>query len=140
VTLSEQLPSLRRSVPPAREVAAARAAYIGFFNTVWLVLNDMIVGQALGRLIGANERSLTDGLAWAIKVPPRLRTSAWVGYETADEPSWLADLDGQVASRSVSLARRLAGRPQHRALGRSLLGFDRPCSLLGRSDPRPARR
>lgn len=49
-------------------MATARADYIGFYNTVWLVLNDLIVGQALGRLLLANDRLLADWLQCGIKV------------------------------------------------------------------------
>jgi hypothetical protein len=67
-------------------LALGRAHYIQFYNTMWLIANDMIVGSAFTSFVCENSEYLGRLLGRVVQVSRRLQVSAerFSGYEEGE--------------------------------------------------------
>jgi phosphatidylinositol glycan class Q protein len=66
--LTNQAASLSSGAEAALKVAPYAARYVNFYNTVWLVLNDITIGIAAGSFLCENDQALATLVRRLVKV------------------------------------------------------------------------
>ncbi|GJN88761.1 hypothetical protein Rhopal_001729-T1 [Rhodotorula paludigena] len=120
------------------QYVTAHATYIRFFNLLWLLANDLIIGVALATFVRDNSAAIKQSLARLVKVYvlTYLRDlldwlNSWpMGVKLNDEMACLPSSRSPLPPRSDSLTRAVVLEPSLRYLPVALIGC---AGMLGAS-------